>query len=361
MSIPQLQVRSNTLIEYYPPAFGSNKNRAIQAMLIAKMHEHKTYSGLMTEGSRKRLTKCVELIVQRNIKPRYINNPHVAGSYYHTLAFITLTIHSPKYNVPGNEASKKLLKPFLQWLVRVQGAKDILWKAELQERGQLHYHITTDAFVDYQVLNKKWNYLLMKAGYSEDYFKEHGHYNCPSTHVKKVRNMSDMAGYIKKQVTEQEILIRNAAQMKGAKVVSEITKDIQNYISVGGKVWDCSLHLKREKLCAVDQDYMTKHHLEYAVGIGSIQKIEHKSCTIYKHVKGFGLINYLDNWQRHQYNQHMAAIELNFLTYKEKRKEKKQLLTEPEKVEVKQKIEQLMLFDSLAPPRRHGEFNYYIN
>jgi hypothetical protein len=115
-------------------------------------------------------------------------------------------------------------------MVRVHGMKDYIWKAELQARGTIHYHITTNTFINYMHIKKRWNQLLDKAGLMEDYKQKHQHSNPNSTDVHKVYNDENIEAYLEKY----------------------ISKNDKQDVSIHGKVWDCSLSLKSHKLFTCD-------------------------------------------------------------------------------------------------------------
>ena len=96
-----------------------------------------------------------------------------------------------------------------------------IWKAEVQHRGQIHYHITTPSFIHYQTIRDVWNNIQSKAGCLDDYVKEKGHFDANSTDVHEVKHVQDLASYL----------------------VKEFCKSIQNNFSDDGKKWDCSNNL----------------------------------------------------------------------------------------------------------------------
>lgn len=272
-----LQIRSNTLIAYrkFPRTF---RNLVAQKQLTENLKLQKTYTGLCTPGSRKRIIRCIEFLVQAAYeKKRWVTNPVTQQPMPFNLSFQTLTVHSPDKNILTKEAYKNLLAPYLKWMRDNYGCYTYMWKAELQERGQIHYHIISTAFIHYEDVRKKWNYLNRKAGYLDDFFKEYGHYNAPGTEIKSVEKQHEMAGYLKK----------------------EFLKSYQNKTTVGGKVWDCSMNLKEVKPFTVNHDGY-RGLISAMIFRNEIkEQFSDSRCTIYKmtneKAKAKDILNYYDS------------------------------------------------------------------
>lgn len=183
---------------------------------------NKAYSGQLTDGAKKRMRRAIELLCM-GIKPVTILNPVSKRYIKHRLSFITLTV-SAKENITAKEAYNNLLTHFMQWLRRTQNVSTYVWKAEVQKRGQIHYHITTPTFIHYKAIRDKWNNLQRKAGYLSNYYESKGHYDANSTDVHQVRHIDNLSSYLQK----------------------EFCKSIQNPQTIG-KIWDCSMNLKKSK------------------------------------------------------------------------------------------------------------------
>lgn len=244
-----------------------------------------TYKGLLCEGAKKRLRRAMDNLILISERKTIFNT--VTNEYQSfRLAFITLTVGCERI-VDPKEVKKKCLEPFLRWLVRTKKCLSYVHKAEFQERGQIHFHITTNNFVDYRDVRAKWNELQFAAGYLDDYIRKFckGHIerswididgragkswiDCPGTDARSVREPDKMGNYMIKQVD------------KDINLMSEYLKDCQNKQSVNGKVWDCSVNLKVKRF-ETEADYRYLTELEEFVTIGEVEKIVLDTCTIYK-------------------------------------------------------------------------------
>lgn len=213
LTIPMVQVRNNCAI-FYELFIGSRRapQQFEEHLALART---KAYSGIVTAAAEKNIRKAVDLLIQASPK-RIIYN--TVSQKYQTfqLGFWTLTI-SDRAIQPHREVAKKCLIPFCDWMRK----KNItyIWKAELQERGQIHYHITANQFCEYYKIQKQWNKLQRKAGYLNGYAKQYGHYNANSIDVHAVHNLKDIEAYLVKYIC------KNSGQQ------------------IHGKVWGCSRSL----------------------------------------------------------------------------------------------------------------------
>ncbi len=243
-----------------------------------------TYTGVMTQGSKKRLAKAIVLLCE-SAKEMKVYNEFTKRNQKHIMSFITLTVSNSTRNLNSKEAYETLLQHFIQWMRRTKKATTYIWKAEFQKRGQIHYHITTPTFISYLAIRLKWNELQKRAGLLEEYYKEKKHYDPNSTDIHEVRKIKDMASYL----------------------VKEITKSVQNSKSLDGKVWDCSMNLKTNKYFTLAAESMHEEFLYLAAYNGACDYFKGDQYAIYKFTeKPHRYI--LDEKQMKNYNEHLKKI-----------------------------------------------------
>lgn len=257
---PCLQIRSNSIYAYnkYPRR---SLSRSLLQTRSAYNLRTETYTGTLRPGAKKRLTKAIEFLVMLTKKPKKIIN-HKGVEVNFRLSFLTLTIAQSGF-ITAKDAHTKLLEPFLRWMRETYNCKLYIWKAELQQRGQLHYHITSDCFIHYKGVRKKWNDLQKDAGLLNEHYAKYGNYNPPGTEIRNVRKIKNIGHYL----------------------VKEIAKSFQNEVSVGGKVWDCSKYLKGNEFFTVHADNGTQTKINELIDIGEVRYILTDFCTIYQFLK----------------------------------------------------------------------------
>lgn len=215
------QVRARALLHYSIPHPRPERQY--------KMFTAPTYAGKMTDHAARRIKKTIDLFFQ--ISPaRTVWNDVSRTFQKFQINFITLTI-SCRNIVPCRDAYEKLLAPFLRKL-RALGSVSYVWKGEFQKRGQPHYHITTNMFINWTWVRETWNNLQSKAGFLDEYQAEHGHINAPSTEVKAVKKLDRVDLYLAKYLSK-----------------GDPTQKWE------GKVWGCSENLRTGKQYAFSNEF----------------------------------------------------------------------------------------------------------
>lgn len=276
------------MIAYVQNEYGGYKSASHQMRMLSniKLQQQKTYSGTLTDGAKKRLTRCIELLVQ-SAKTRWQYDPIQGKEVKHRLSFITLTV-SQSTNITAREAYDNCFVHFLQWLRRTMKVSTYVWKVEVQKRGQIHYHITTPSWIHYQAIRDKWNNLQRAAGYTEEYYKMKGHHDPNSTDIHEVINVKNHVGYL----------------------VKEFCKAIQNP-NTTGKVWDASQNLKRSVYYSFefnDENGMAAAELAEK---GKIEALTTEQCEIWKGVLR-DLRSIMTLEQMKNYDDHISSIRNKF-------------------------------------------------
>lgn len=285
-SIPVMQIRDGYVLVYYEQLYSRRwANNALQRQRLVTVRK-KAYSGDITTGARKRMAKAITLMSQV-VKPTWITNPVNQRDQLHRFSFVTLTIASSKL-LTAREGYQLLLQHFLQWLRRTKGVELYVWKAELQKRGQLHYHLVFPNFIHYLEIRNKWNALQKEAGLLDDYAREHGHF-CPnSTDIHETYGVKNMRAYIMKemgkaananrfrakQIVESLIQAGEVPECQKEQFIQEYTGDLV----MEGKVWDCSECLGAGKYYTVA---LTDRHVDFLDKLVQGKKASRQSDDFY--------------------------------------------------------------------------------
>lgn len=108
--------------------------------------------------------------------------------------FITLTLAC--YQVEDDDYIKnRLLQPFIKWMLR-QGATAYIWKAETQNNGNIHFHITTNIYIHWRAIRDKWNTLQQDHGFLNDYQEQYKSNDPNSTDVHSVHKYADLVNNV---------------------------------------------------------------------------------------------------------------------------------------------------------------------
>lgn len=255
----RVQVRSNCIIAYEKYIGQKSITQLLRRQVNMRLQQQKAYSGAITKGAQKRITRAVNLLIL-TAKERWIWNEVTGREQKHKLSFITLTVSDNTKNLDAREAYDKLLRPWLQWATRTKGVKTYIWKAELQKRGQIHYHITTHSFLNWKEIRDKWNYLQRINGLLDDFYNRFKHYNPNSTDVHEVYKKSDLTSYLIKYIAK-----------------AESQKEKTN-----GKIWDCSQNLKGTNYPDYEITNEQNKYLEYLQRQGWLRVKYATQCSIIK-------------------------------------------------------------------------------
>lgn len=244
--------------------------------------EFKAYSGEMTAGSRKRVRKCIDLLLQ--ISPeRIIFNPVINDYMPFSVNFITLTLPTDQ-KIETAWAHKHLLEPFLRKLRNKHGVKHYVWKCELQERGQIHYHITTNVFILWTDIRNDWNNIISSAGLMKDFIIKHKHSNPNSTDIHAVYKIKNLAAYLNKY----------------------IMKSVGDH-PIGAKVWDASQSLKSNKLFTTYVSHADMIKIDHATKRGDIIETDLPYVKILKPKSG-SIRDVITTDTYQQYDSYIKAI-----------------------------------------------------
>jgi hypothetical protein len=264
--IPQVQVRSKGLVAYsipHPPY--SHKRHELQ--------RHKTYSGTVTDHAANRIKRTVDVFLQRSPE-RTIWNTATNQQNQFRAAFCTLTIPDEK-EVDGKEAYKGL-KVFLDHFRKPQTKKALseqlrsyIWKAELQKRGQIHYHITTNSFLNLWEVRRVWNGVCFRRGWMRDYILRYGNTNPNSTDIHAVYKVNDLQAYLSKYLSKN-----------GRTDVSEYGFSVPIFEpTINGKVWDASRDIKVPRF-SYELDEDTYLRIGEGRMAGEIKVVQQDRCQI---------------------------------------------------------------------------------
>lgn len=292
VSIPKMQIRDKAIVVYQQPQTDGSKHLQLFRRFNMQAQQKRAYSGRLTAGAKKRLTKAVILLCKKYPR-KWQFNQVTQRTQLHQLSFLTLTVSDTGEKLDGKEAYKLLLSKFLGWLRKYKGVESYIWKAELQKNGQLHYHITFPNIIHFREIRDKWNELQSKAGIIAKYRERQLAFHANGFQVRKDLLAwwsleKQKTAYAKGMQTDWQdpnsIDIHTVYKIKDmpAYLVKELAKGMQNSVSIGGKTWDCSADLSKGKLFTMTME--ERHYLfcETAVNEGLADSFHSERFSIYR-------------------------------------------------------------------------------
>lgn len=240
--IPVCQIRHDCLVLYDFRESGGRRsdsnshfdNKGLIGLLAQDTDNdtgRRPYSGEMTAGSVKRMKKAIDALISI-AEWKTVKHPTKDYNIRFKLNFITLTLPAPQRDIKDKDITRKALQPLLEWVKDHYPRTSYIWKAETQENGNIHYHLTTDSYIPHDQLKRAWNQKLKKFGLIRDFAAKHGHSQPNSTDIHATRKIKNFKSYLIKYMTK----------------VDDTRRKIE------GKTWDCSRNLKDHKRAEVHID-----------------------------------------------------------------------------------------------------------
>lgn len=242
--------------KYYYDTDEKYYNRNIENL---KNNTFKKYTGEISKQSKIKLKYAISLLIYKS-KWKTVLNPTTQKYYKFKINFITLTLPSPQNNISDKEIKNKYLNNFLIQLKKKYGVIDYVWKAETQENGNIHFHITTNQYIEHEKIKNLWNKILYPSGLIEEYYKKHNNRNPNSTDIHSVKNIQHIQSYLIKYFTKNE----------------------NNRRKIDGKIWDCSNTLNYCNRFIVDNSDNNTEISNFIIENYSNYAIQKDYCTIYK-------------------------------------------------------------------------------
>lgn len=256
-SIPCVQIRPKYLLIYNRLEGLPPRSTQLKLGLVKLLQENAAYAGLMTKGSVKRLKRAIELLVVISDKKKAFN-PTTKKYFFFRVNFITLTLPAPQLEHTDKDLKKKLLDPWIKSAKRIFGMRSYVWRAEKQKNGNIHFHIMSNVYMHWEKLRDSWNKQLARLDFIDRFESVHGHRNPNSTDVHSVTGIKNLAAYM----------------------VKYMAKSHETSQAVDGRLWDCSINLKRKDSVEFVIDSETNEWLNSCVDTEVVRQKVTDHCTL---------------------------------------------------------------------------------
>ena len=195
---PRLKISSNKIILF--DQFHGNKRPHAHTDNTAVTSSDRPYS-LFADGSRKRLRENLSRWIQTvKFGTQLLRLPIKPITKY---TFITLTLSSAQRHC-DKILKRELLNHFIITLKNNYGLKNYIWKAEVQQNGNLHYHLLQDTYIPHKELRTIWNGCQNKLGYVDEFARTHLHADPNSSDIHGLRKVRNVEAYVSKYMSKSE-------------------------------------------------------------------------------------------------------------------------------------------------------------
>lgn len=213
---------------------------------------------LVSSKQANRIRYYVNLLIDCSKRKKVFSKVH--NRYFSfKVNLITLTLPSVQLHT-DKEIHERCFKSFIRAWKQLSPELIYIYKAEVQDNGNLHYHLTTNTYIHHRTLRNLWNLYIDKLGY----VSRSGIESPNSTDVHSVKKIKSLASYMvayfsKKDMYSQKLKrYHRRFDKKWNKTKSPFCTIPKNYFKyfkrkVELKVWDCSKVLMLSK-CSVEID-----------------------------------------------------------------------------------------------------------
>ena len=225
--------------------------------LIEINKKGRKYRGQISDVAKRKIKKIIfcwnEAIETFNQK-----NTNTPARLKRKLVFVTLTI-SDIQTKSDNWIKRNMLNRLLIHACRQWNVKQWIWIAESQQRGNIHFHIIFDNYVNMLELQKQWNRIQSDNKTNEAYMREFSCKQAPSTHIRSVQS-----GQVAKYLTKY------------------ITKVTSSARAIEGRLWGCSDSLRELKTYSCDAIPLYDDYVCCAIenGEASVISAEHYDIIV---------------------------------------------------------------------------------
>lgn len=199
----------------------------------------------MSTKQASRIRYYVNLLIDAS-KSKKVYQASTKKWYSFKVNLVTLTLPSQQIHM-DKEIHEKIFKSFIRAWKQKSPELLYIYKAEVQDNGNLHYHLTTNTYIHHRELRNMWNYYCEKLGY----VSRSGIESPNSTDVHSVKNIKKLAGYMVAYLSKKDLYTdklkryhrRYDKRLKDIK--GEVFKLPEGYLEglkrkVEIKIWDCS-------------------------------------------------------------------------------------------------------------------------
>lgn len=257
-------------------------------------------NGNVSDNAKRKLEKAIEYIITTSYEKRQ----QVKGSekiIKFKIAFITLTLPS-KQSHTDLEITNRCLNSMIDELKKYYKIHNYVWRAEKQKNGNLHFHIIIDKFVPWSELRDRWNRIINKLGYVDNYrkFLKEWHISGFKVRTDLLKNWDEQSQRLAYQKGKSNDYNNpNSIDIHSTKHIRNIKQYLSKYMSKNeytqrkaqtenedftqstGRIWGCNHELSNIKGYQCEIDTETSGELEKIVKSGKARVYSSTYFTVF--------------------------------------------------------------------------------
>lgn len=217
----KLKFNANNIVQTKVVEWSDGSLRQYNKKSLKNLKNNKT-KGIISKSSQVKLKRCINWLIISS-KQKKVYSLKQCQAFKFKVNFITLTIPPQADGLVKEKDFKQLINTWLTYQRKYSGLNNYVWKVEKHKDNRLHIHILTDTFIHHKRVRYNWNLILLRAGLLEHHYSIHGNYNPPSTEIKSVKKVRNLAAYM----------------------VKYLCKSNDKDPLYNGRVWSCSSKLSK--------------------------------------------------------------------------------------------------------------------
>lgn len=191
--------------------------------IVKKWHQME-----ISVNSQRNLRKKIQFLFQFADEKKVVSRNKKIFKY--KCAFMTFTLSS-KQRHPTAEIVEKIWQPFLDRMRKLHQMTNYVYRLEFQSNGNVHFHLVTDAYVDYYELRDLWNECQDYRNYHAVYVAERANESFADFQSKR-GSKKDHKNDIKKYIENKRgLAVANSVDVRVARSNSNIDGYISKYFS----------------------------------------------------------------------------------------------------------------------------------
>jgi hypothetical protein len=251
----RMKVTSHAVVEY------SKVGREMSTNSLKNLEEVK--GGLaaqdLSDNAKKRFKKCCASLFDIATLSK------LTGKRKKRVRFVFTTLTLP-FGKISDYAAKRAFSRTLDKLKKYKFITEYVWRAEVQKRGALHFHMISTRYIPRERLRRIWSNALRATGEMDGFKEKYGMKDNQGVNIKEVYSTEGAVKYIQKYLSKDSqgkraIQGRQWGASDGLRNFKPL--DLPVYTDDGEKSkWHKTAHLLRRALQAMEQAHC--YEMEYA-------------------------------------------------------------------------------------------------
>lgn len=244
-------------------------------------------NGFLMDKGRVKIQKYINIWTTAVIHYMRANRIPVKFRYKY-LTFCTLTL--PSQQLHCDKTIKKCLTTWLKNLEKTYGNKAYLWVSELQQNGNIHFHILLSIPLHYKQIRSTWNTCIQKLGYIDRFEEKHGHRNAPTENIRSLYSINNPSAYITEYAKKGSFVRNQCGRIWGSSSNLSKIEEFKDYSKFF--IEDINDFIEKNPKSLYDQEYfsiintweLNKTSTEKVFSKENFKKIQNYYCEVFNFI-----------------------------------------------------------------------------